>query len=123
MDDREDELRRSIARDRTARRVLAAMAAEKMARAKLLEGGIEEQMHLRERLLADRARYLEEIARVRAETAQIKAERDAAAAIVFGLDRGSGGGGSGGGRVKAGKGPRGGRRGAGGAGPDAPAAT
>ena len=120
MDDRANELRRSIARDRTARRVLAAMAAEKMARAKLLEDDIKEQMRLRERLLADRARYLEEISRVRAETEQIKAERDAAAAIVFGLDRGSGGGG---GRVRAGKGPRGGRRWAGGAGPGAPAAA
>ena len=64
MGDREDELRRAIARERLAGAVLAAMASKREARAWLFEEGIKEQLRLRRRLLADRARYLEEIDRV-----------------------------------------------------------
>ena len=66
MGDREDELRRSVASDRVASRVLAAMTAEKMAKVRLFEEGIREQLRLREWLLDDRARCLEEIDRVKA---------------------------------------------------------
>ena len=97
VDDGEDELRRSIGRDRMARGILAAMTAEKMARTRLFEEGIGERLRLRERLLNDRARYLEEIARIRAETEQIKADRDVAAAAAGVRSRG-GTGGRGGGR-------------------------
>ena len=55
MGDREDELRRAIARKRLAGGVLDAMAAEKAARAGLFEEGIGEHLRLRRRLLADRA--------------------------------------------------------------------
>ena len=47
MADREDEMRRSIANDRVAGRVLAAMTAEKMARVRLFEDGIKGQLRLR----------------------------------------------------------------------------
>ena len=50
MDDREDELRWAIARERMARRILDAIAAEKLAKVKLFEEGIREQMRLHERL-------------------------------------------------------------------------
>ena len=63
MGDREDELRRSTANDRVASRVLAAMTAGKMARVRLFEEGIKEQLRLREWLLDDTARCLEEIGR------------------------------------------------------------
>ena len=76
MSDREDELRRTIARDRLASRMLAAMTAENMAKVRFYEEGIKEQLRRRERLLADRAWYMEEIERVREETRQIKAETE-----------------------------------------------
>ncbi len=119
MCDREDELRRSIASDRMASRMLAAMAAEKMAKVGLFEEGIKEQMRLREQLLGDRAWYMEEIARVRAETARIRAETarikaelgPAAAAAVAASWRGGGGSGKGGGKKKEKRRPDGGRAG------------
>ena len=76
MGDREDELRRSVASDRVASRVLAAMTAEKMAKVRLFEEGIKEQLRLRGWLLDDRARCLEEIDRVKAETERVKAETE-----------------------------------------------
>ena len=97
MDDWEDELRRSVGRDRMARGILAAMTVERMARARPFEEGIGEQLRLRERLLNDRARYLEEMSRIKAEAEQIKADRDAAAAAA-GVRSGGGTGGRGGGR-------------------------
>lgn len=117
MCDREDELRRSIASDRMASRMLAAMAAEKMAKVGLFEEGIKEQMRLREQLLDDRAWYVEEIARVRAETARIKAETarikaelgPAAAAAVAASWRGGRGSGKGGGKKRSPDGGRAGR--------------
>ena len=87
MDDREDELRRAIARERMARRILDAIAAEKLARARLFEEGIREQMRLHERLLADRAECLEKLARTEADTERLRAERDAAAAALDGRTR------------------------------------
>ena len=82
MDDREDELRRAAARERMARMILDAIAAEKLAKVRLFEEGIREQMRLRGRLLADRAEYLEKLARAEADTERIRAERDAAAAAL-----------------------------------------
>jgi len=82
MDDREDELRLAIARERMARRILDAIAAEKLAKAWLFEEGIREQMRLREQLLADRAECLGNLARAEANTERVGDERDAAAAAV-----------------------------------------
>ena len=82
MDDREDELRRTIARERMARRILDAIAAEKLAKVRLFEEGIREQMRLHERLLADRIECLEKLAKVEADIERVTAERDAAAAAV-----------------------------------------
>ena len=104
MDDGEDELRRAIARGRMARRILDAIAAEKLARASF-EEGIREQMRLRGRLLADRAECLEKPARAEADIERVRAERGAAAAAVdkrtrkrwaaggLGVGRGGGAGG------------------------------
>ena len=111
MGDREDELRRSIANDRVASRVLAAMTAEKMARVRLFEEGIKEQLRLREWLLDDTARCLEEIDRVKAETERIKAETERIKAdlgVAEPAVNGRGGGGAGAGRKR--KGGSGGRR-------------
>ena len=77
-----DELRRAIARERLAGGVLAAMAAEKAARAGLFEEGIGEQLRLRRRLLADRARYPAKITRAEDKAGRIRAERDAAKAAA-----------------------------------------
>ena len=82
MGDREDELRRAIARKRLAGGVLAAMSAEKAARAGLFEEGNGEQLRLRRRLLADRARYPVKIARAEDKAKRIRAERDAAKAAA-----------------------------------------
>ena len=66
----------------TARRILDAIAAEKLAKVRLFEEGIREQMRLHERLLADRAECLEKLARAEADIERVRAERDAAAAAV-----------------------------------------
>lgn len=117
-------MRRSIANDRVARRVLDAMTAEKMVKVRFFEEGIKEQLRLRERLLADRAWYLEEIDRVRAETAQIKAETaQIKAELGIAEPDADGRGGAGRrGKKEKGKGKKGGRRGRG-SGPAGPAAT
>ena len=81
VDDREDKLRRASARAH-ARRILDAIAAEKLAKVRLFEEGIREQMRLHERLLADRAECLEKLARAEADIGRVRAERDAAAAAV-----------------------------------------
>ena len=77
----EDKLRRASARAH-ARRILDAIAAEKLARVRLFEEGIREQMRLRERLPADRIECLEKLARAEADTERARAGRDAAAAAV-----------------------------------------
>ena len=113
MGDREDELRRSIANDRVASRVLAAMTAEKMARVRLFEEGIKEQLRLREWLLDDTARCLEEIDRVKAETERIKAETERIKADLGVAEPAVNGRGGGGARGRKRTSGSGGRRGKG----------
>jgi len=66
----------------TARRILDAIAAEKLAKVRLFEEGIREQMRLRERLPADRIECLEKLAGAEADTERARAGRDADAAAV-----------------------------------------
>ena len=87
MDNREDELRRAVARERAVGRIMAAAAAEAAARVRLFEEGIREEMRLQERLLAERAEYVERIAKVEEETKRIMAERDEAAAALGSRER------------------------------------
>ena len=59
-----------------------AIAAEKLAKVRLFEEGIREQMRLRKRLLADRAGCLEKLVRAEVDIGRVRAERDAAATAV-----------------------------------------
>ena len=62
--------------------ILDAIAAEKLAKVRLFEEGIREQMRLRKRLPADRIECLEKLAGAEADTERARAGRDADAAAA-----------------------------------------